>query len=83
MENNEINKAGYRYTLTDIYNILYSIDTGSLKKISRGETDEIGDEIISRISEVKKIATKLGWDESAISKGIDAVLHNKEKNSVD
>ncbi len=66
-----------RYTLTDIYNILYAIDTDSLRNIARGKTDELNDEIKAKVSEVENIAKKLGWDQVALSKGIDIVLRNK------
>ncbi len=64
------------YNVTDIYEILYSIDADSLRKIARCKADELGDEIKARISEVKKIAKELSWDQTALSKGIDFVLKN-------
>ncbi len=39
-----------RYTLTDIYNILYAIDTDSLRNIARGKTDELNDETKAKVS---------------------------------
>ncbi len=66
-----------RYTLTDIYNILYDIDTDSLKKIAVGKTDELSDETKAKVSELENIAKKLGWNQSALSRGIDIVLMNK------
>ncbi len=66
-----------RYNLTDIYDILYTIDTASLRKNPTGKTDGLDHETKATISEVKKIAKELGWDQSAIIKGIDAVLIKK------
>ncbi len=67
-----------RYNLRDIYDILYTIDMASLRKIACGKTDGLDDETKAKLSEVKKIAKELGWDQKALNKGIDGVLKNKK-----
>ncbi len=75
--NKDIGSNKPRYNLTDIYDILYTIDIASLRKIASGKTDGLDDETKAKLSEVEKIARELGWDQSAIIKGINVVLKNK------
>ncbi len=76
--NKDIGSNKPRYNLTDIYDILYTIESDSLRKIASGKTDGLDDETKTELSEVKKIAKELGWDQSALNKGINAVLKNKK-----
>ncbi len=66
------------YNITDIYDILYSIDSTSLRKIAKGKTDELDDETKTKLSELKRITKELGWDQSNLSIGIEAVLKNRK-----
>ncbi len=67
--NKDLSNDKDSYNLTDIYNILYSIDTDSLRKIANGKIDELDDKIKAKISEVKKIAKELGWNHSGLYRG--------------
>ncbi len=62
--------AKNHYTLTDIYEILDSIDKGSLIKITEGKLDKLDDEVNAKISEIERVAQVLGWDQKALSKAI-------------
>ncbi len=78
--NKDIGSNKPRYNLTDIYDILYTIDTASLRKIASGKTEELDEKTKAKLSDVKKIAKELGWDQTALSKGIDVVLNNRKNN---
>ncbi len=57
--NNNISRQTPHYNVTDIYEILYSIDADSLRKIAKGKIDKLDDETKAKISELKKIAKEL------------------------
>ncbi len=78
MEDNNI-KDRPRYVLSDIYNILYTLDRDSLVKISKGQKRVIDDSIKDKLSEIETIANEIGWDKSAITKAVDFVLQNMEE----
>ncbi len=67
-----------RYNLSDIYNILYTLDKESLTKILKSKKDALDDETKVKIAEIEGIAKEIGWDQTAISKAIYFVLQNME-----
>ncbi len=71
-----INRDNPRYNLSDIYNILYTIDKEPLLKILKGKKDALDDETKAKIAEIEKIAKEIGWDQTAISKAIEVVINN-------
>ncbi len=65
-----------RNNITDIYNILYSIDKDSLRKITEGKTGKLAEGTKIKLLKAEDIAKELGWDKLGLNKAINTVLTN-------
>ncbi len=70
----------FHYTLTDIYEIIDTIDSDSLRKIISGRTDGLDNKVKAKLSDLGKIGKELGWDQTALNRAIKMELEKRDSD---
>ncbi len=68
------------YTLTDIYEIIDTIDSDSLRKIISGRTDGLDSKVKAKLSDLEKIGKELGWDKTALNRAFKMELEKRDSD---
>ncbi len=68
------------YTLTDIYEIIDTIGSDSLRKVISGRTDGLDNKVKSKPSDLEKIGKELGWDQTALNRAIKMELEKRDSD---
>ncbi len=68
------------YTLTDIYEIIDTVDSASLRKVISGRTDGLDNKVKAKLSDLEKIGKELGWDRKALNRALKMELEKRDSD---
>ncbi len=70
----------FHYTLTDIYEIIDTIDSNSLREFNSDRTNGLDNKVKAKLSDLEKIGKELGWDRKALNRAIKLELEKRDSD---